>query len=366
MHKSLFLRSICAFFIAMFVLSCKSGGVSPSESEGALVSLTLSPENKYIARNTTFQMQAQGTFENGTTRTLTTEDNVAWSVDDTSISSINSNGVLTNTWSGGSTNATRILNVTATANNLLKTVQVTVVSATISSLIINPSDLTLAPGATVAFSIIANLSDGSTLDVTQSATASILNTAIASVNAGVITGGNEGVTTLEVSYSSRTATTSVTVSNGASSGGDTTGTGLVGDYYEGTNFDTFFGSRVDATVNFSWNADVNNLGQTENYSIRWTGFIKAEKTETYTFYTQADDGTRLSINGVPFASCINDWNVHATSERTCATTFSLTAGQKVAITLEYFEGPGVSVVRLLWSSPTTAKAIIPQEFLYPN
>lgn len=357
---------ISAFILFSFLFSCgKSGGVAPNSSIAPeLLSISVSPDNQYVARQSSFKLNARGNYSDGSTADISSQ--VSWIVDDTAISSISSSGLLTNTWAGGINNATRILNVSAQFNGLTDSTQVTVVSANVSSLIINPNNMTVAPNNSVSFAVIANMSDGSTLDVTDSVSLNFSNPAVASVTSGSVQGLTIGSGTLTVSYGSNSANTTVTVSNGASSGGSTSGTGLKGDYYDGRNFDTFFGTRTDATINFNWSQDVNNLGQTDEFSIRWTGFVEAEKSETYTFYTQADDGTRLSINGVPFANCINDWTLHAVQERTCATTFNLTAGQKVAITLEYFEGPGFSTVRLLWSSPTTSKVVIPQQFLYPE
>ena len=357
---------ISAFVFLNFVFSCgKSGGVAPNSSLAPeLLSISISPDNQYVARQSSFKLTARGNYSDGSTADISSQ--VSWNVDDTSISSISSSGLLTNTWAGGLNNATRILNVSAQFNSLSDSTQVTIVSAQISSLMINPTNMTVAPNNSVSYTVVANMSDGSTLDVTNSVSISFSNPAAAAVNAGSVQGLAVGSGNLVVNYGAYSANTTVTVSNGASSGGSNSGTGLKGDYYDGRNFDSFFGTRTDATINFNWNSDVNNLGQSDEFSIRWTGFIEAEKSETYTFYTQADDGTRLSINGVPFASCINDWTLHAVQERTCATTFNLTAGQKVAVTLEYFEGPGVSTVRLLWSSPTTTKVVIPQRFLYPQ
>jgi plastocyanin len=368
MLQKIISKLLYLFLLLVALFSCsKGGGVAPGSTIAAivppkLVSILVTPANQYVAKSSNFQLQVTGLYDDGVSRAVT--QGVTWVVDDTSIASVSATGLLSNTWAGGANNATRILNVSASVSTFSASTQVTIVSASVSSLIINPANLTVAPGATVNFVVYANMSDGSTLDVTSSATASFSNAGVATVSNGVITGVAVGAGTLTVNYGAYSQNTAVTVSNGASSGGSTTGTGLKGDYYDGRNFDTFFGSRTDATINFNWNADVNNLGQSDEFSIRWTGFIQAEKTETYTFYTRADDGTRLSINGSTFAACIDDFNLHGATDRTCATTFALTAGQKVAITLEYFEGPGVSVIGLYWSSATTPKQIIPQQFLY--
>ena len=34
----------------------------------------------------------------------------------------------------------------------------------------------------------------------------------------------------------------------------------------------------------------------DTFSVRWTGQVQPQFTETYTFYTQSDDGVRLWVN----------------------------------------------------------------------
>jgi hypothetical protein len=46
-------------------------------------------------------------------------------------------------------------------------------------------------------------------------------------------------------------------------------------------------------------------------------------------------------------------------------TITLTAGQRYDITLEFYENGGGAMAKLLWSSPSQAKEIIPQSQLYP-
>jgi hypothetical protein len=44
---------------------------------------------------------------------------------------------------------------------------------------------------------------------------------------------------------------------------------------------------------------------------------------------------------------------------------ALTASQRYAIKMEYYENGGGAVAKLAWSSPSTAQATIPQSQLYP-
>jgi uncharacterized repeat protein (TIGR03806 family) len=155
--------------------------------------------------------------------------------------------------------------------------------------------------------------------------------------------------------------------NTASAG---TGSGLLGQYWTNTTAAAFtnisFNTpatlvRTDAVVNFNWsNGPDASIGKT-NYTVRWTGSVQAQYGETYTFKTVADDGVRLWVNG---QLLVNDWNTHS-SPATNSGSISLNDQQLYNLKLEYFQSTSNAMAQLLWSSPSTAQAIIPQAQLYP-
>ncbi|MDP4093536.1 MAG: DUF5057 domain-containing protein [Bacillota bacterium] len=143
----------------------------------------------------------------------------------------------------------------------------------------------------------------------------------------------------------------------------TSGTGLTGKYYNNT---TLTGSpvltRVDAAVNYMWGTGA-PAGQvnSDNFSVEWTGLIQPSYSETYTFYTQSDDGVRLWING---SLIIDDWTDHAQKED--SGTVKLTAGQKYSIKLDYYEKGGDATIQLWWlSNSLSYRQLVPQSSLYP-
>jgi len=85
------------------------------------------------------------------------------------------------------------------------------------------------------------------------------------------------------------------------------GNGSCGNF-DGTNGPNFGGAsitRTDADINFNWAAGTPfaALG-TDSFSISWVGQFKAPTTDTYFFQTNADDGTRVTVNGTTtMASC---------------------------------------------------------------
>ena len=91
----------------------------------------------------------------------------------------------------------------------------------------------------------------------------------------------------------------------AASVGHSAGNGLLGQYYSDTSFTNFAGERIDPTVNFNWGTGSPGFGMSQIlFSVRWTGFVTAPCSDTYTFQTTTDDGTRLWVNGV---EVINQW-----------------------------------------------------------
>ena len=344
------------------ISSCKGAGNAPeilsSIAPATFVSYTISPNNTFVPKGQNLQFTATGTFSDNSTSNISSQ--VSWSVDDTSVAAISSSGLLTNTWAGVS--GVKVINVSCAYLGDIKTSKVTIVLATLSSIYVNPNTITVNPGSTGTVAVIANYNDGSTLDVTSSVSWASSNAAVATGSAGTISGVSNGSATLTASYSGQSSTLAVTVSAGSSGGGVTLGTGLKGDYYDGINYSTFYGTRTDSTVDFNWGQGLNNLGQTAYFSIRWTGQVRAEKSETYTFYTQSDDGVRLYVDGV---LVIDNWTLHGTTNNTSTSTFNWAADSYHDVVVEYFENAGYAVIQLSWSSATTTKQIVPQRFLYP-
>jgi hypothetical protein len=139
------------------------------------------------------------------------------------------------------------------------------------------------------------------------------------------------------------------------------GTGLLGDYFDNPDLTSQKLSRTDGVVNFDWGSGSPDASiGADGFSVRWTGQVQAQFSETYTFTTTSDDGIRLWVNGV---QVVNNWTDHAPTDN--SGTIALTAGQKYDLKLEYYENGGGAVAKLLWSSPSTSKQVIPQSQLYP-
>ena len=140
-----------------------------------------------------------------------------------------------------------------------------------------------------------------------------------------------------------------------------TGTGLTAQYFDNTNFTNLKLVRTDATVNFDWGGGTPHATVgVDTFTARWEGKVEPLYTQTYTFYTVTDDGVRLWING---QLVVDKWQDQGPTE--WSGQIALTAGQRYDIRMEFYENGGGATAKLLWSSASQTKEIIPQGRLYP-
>lgn len=139
------------------------------------------------------------------------------------------------------------------------------------------------------------------------------------------------------------------------------GAGLEGEYFNNADLTGFSLKRIDAAVDFDWGAGTPAPSvDADTFSVRWTGGIMPEFTETYTFSTFASDGVRLWVDG---RQLVNDFVVNGTPvERTA--TIALVAGRVYDLRMEYFDQTGSAVARLSWQSASKPKQAIPQARLF--
>jgi hypothetical protein len=128
--------------------------------------------------------------------------------------------------------------------------------------------------------------------------------------------------------------------------------GLQGEYF---NNMTLAGApaltRIDATVDFDWGTGSPGAGlNADQFSVRWTGFVRAPANGNYLFQTRSDDGVRLWVNGVLI---INNWTDHSPTDNTSAAV-ALVAGTDYPVIMEFYENGGGAEARLRWRRPADA------------
>jgi trimeric autotransporter adhesin len=136
-------------------ISCHGFFVNPT-----LTSIAISPTAPQVQQGKTVQLQAFGTFDDGTRNQIKT--GVSWSSDTSTIATIDTNtGILTGVSTGTST-------ITASAQALSSTATATVFLV-ITSITIDPTSASVANGGLIDFTVSAG-SNGGTVDLTSSAT----------------------------------------------------------------------------------------------------------------------------------------------------------------------------------------------------
>lgn len=135
--------------------------------------------------------------------------------------------------------------------------------------------------------------------------------------------------------------------------------GITGSYFNNrTLTEPATATRSDAPIDFTWGTAA--PGPTgvaaDNFSVRWTGYIRVTQSGVYRFQTVSDDGVRLDIGGTRF---IDNWSDHSATTDT-TTDINLVAGNTYTITLQYYENGGDATIRLLWRLPgTTTYVAVP-------
>lgn len=145
-------------------------------------------------------------------------------------------------------------------------------------------------------------------------------------------------------------------------------------------------SRVDETVNFNnsvalWPGPPITSGSSSNYfSSRWTGEITPEFSQAYTIYFNANESSRVMLNGqvlwnrwpakpVPANpnAIWDEWpNRVANAQGEISAIVPLEAGKRYPIVIEHYQNSGGHVAILSWSSQSQTKQPIPTNRLFPN
>ncbi|HWD92599.1 MAG TPA: PA14 domain-containing protein [Verrucomicrobiae bacterium] len=140
------------------------------------------------------------------------------------------------------------------------------------------------------------------------------------------------------------------------------GTGLHGAYFSDTVLGNLALERTDPFINFNWGLSSPAAGVSSNqFSIRWTGFIQPRYSEVYTFHLTTDDGCRLWVNG---QLLIDKWRDDSGTE--VSGSLALTGGQRYDIRVEYYENGGFASAKLEWDSASQAREVVPTGVLFAD
>ena len=138
--------------------------------------------------------------------------------------------------------------------------------------------------------------------------------------------------------------------------------GLLGTYYKDAEFGSPTVTRVDPLLDFYW-SDRDPLPgfSRTNFSVRWSGQIKADHSEEYTFYVFANDRVRLWVDD----KLVIDRMDQAWLAETRG-SLPLVAGEKYDLRLQVQSRSTYPAAKLLWSSASIARTNIPATHLFPS
>ena len=173
----------------------------------SLISIAITPANPSIAKGTSQQFTATGTYSDNSTNDITSS--VTWSSGTVATSTISAGGLATGVAIGTSV-------ITATSGTVAGNTTLTVTVATLIAIVVTPTNATITTGGTQQFTATGTYSDSSTKDITTTVTWNSGTTAAATITAGgLATGIDIGASIITATLG--TVTTNVTLTVVASS-----------------------------------------------------------------------------------------------------------------------------------------------------
>jgi uncharacterized protein YjdB len=155
-----------------------TGSVTLTVTAPNITSLSVTSPTASIAKGTTVQFKATGTFTDGTTQDAT--GLVQWSSSNPAVASINVNGAPGLAMGQAAGTST----ITATSGSVSEGAPLTVTNATLVSVAVSPGSVTIPLGTVQQFDATGTFSDSTTQDITGSVTWSSSNISQISITVG--------------------------------------------------------------------------------------------------------------------------------------------------------------------------------------
>jgi trimeric autotransporter adhesin len=193
-------------FVALFALVLASllTACSNSSSSPQLTSIQVTPASPSVAAGLTQQFMATGMYSNSTTQDLTST--VTWSSSNMSVATIASSGLATTKAAGGP------VTISAAQSGVTGSASLQVTAPTLVSIAVTPETDTIPVGTFLQFTATGTYTDGSTQNLSSSATWSSSAATVASIAAGgLATAATIGSTTVMATSGSVNGNTSLTV-----------------------------------------------------------------------------------------------------------------------------------------------------------
>lgn len=166
-----------------------------------LQAITITPVNSTIQVGRSQSFTATAKYSDGSTNDVS--DSATWSSSDTNKTTMSGNSAT------GLAVGTCL--ITATVEGQFGTTNLTVAPPVLQSILVTPSNASIQIGQAQTFSTLAFYSNGSTTDVSNTATWSSSKQTVATITGGVATGVASGATTITATYGGQVGTADLTV-----------------------------------------------------------------------------------------------------------------------------------------------------------
>lgn len=131
-------------------------------------------------------------------------------------------------------------------------------------------------------------------------------------------------------------------------------TGLIGDYYVGTNFEQKAFSRIDPAIRFNWDRRSPGQGLSRSYySIRWRGKLRAPTTGAYLFFAKVNDGIRVWVGN---KLVLDSWKLNSYKHYTGSVV--LEAEHYYDLRVDYFNAIEWGEIDLYWKPPPSPNSAL--------
>src|ERR1039458_7540365 len=195
----------CFFFLSLLIanMGCR-GLVSSNSAPPTLTSVSVAPSSASILVGATQQFIATATYSNGSTANVSST--ASWTNAPASVATTSSSGLATGVTAGSTMVAASLRGISGNAS---LTVGAT---ATLASISVSPSSVSIAVGATQQFTATATYSNGSTANVSSTASWTDVPASVATTSSsGLTTGVTVGSTIVAASLSGISGNASLTV-----------------------------------------------------------------------------------------------------------------------------------------------------------
>jgi len=205
MKKALLNLLVSGLLVMVILTACGGGGggAGTNAAGAALTTIAVTPANPSIAKNTTRQCTATGTYSDGTSQDITAS--ATWSSDSTAVATVNAAGLASGVAAGTA-------KITAASGAVSGATTLTVTTAALESITVTPANPGIAVGLTRQLTATGAYSDGTSQDITASVAWTSAATAVVTVDAnGLATGIASGAAAITASSGTISGSTTATV-----------------------------------------------------------------------------------------------------------------------------------------------------------